>query len=95
MPALYIITGPNGAGKSTAGPGLLPDLIKKSYPPFDGDKLKMIKQLEFKKKTGSYKEAGKLADDFVFAEFERQYQKALLEMDHFAYEGHFSDESSW
>jgi len=95
MPFLYILTGPNGAGKSTAGPGLLPDAISKSYPPFDGDKLKMIKQQEFKKITGSYKEAARLADEYVYGEFERLYKKSLSENDHFAYEGHFSEESSW
>jgi len=95
MPCLYIITGPNGAGKSTVGPGLLPDSIRDSYPPFDGDKLKMIKQQEFKCKTVSYKEAGKLADEYVYKEFERLYKEALSKKDHFAYEGHFSEEESW
>jgi len=95
MPCLYILTGPNGAGKSTVGPGLLPDSINKAYPPFDGDRLKMIKQQEFKKSTGSYKEAARLADEYVYAEFEKLYKKALADNDHFAYEGHFSEESSW
>ncbi len=95
MPTLYIITGPNGAGKSTAGPGLLPDVIKDKYPLFDGDKLKMTKQLEFKKLTGSYKEASRLADNYVFAEFESLYTAALFNKDHFAYEGHFSEDDSW
>jgi predicted ABC-type ATPase len=95
MPCLYILTGPNGAGKSTAGPGLLPDSISDRYPPFDGDKLKMIKQQEFKKVTGSYKEGAHMADEFVYEEFERLYKKALSENDHFAYEGHFSEEGSW
>lgn len=95
MPRLYILTGPNGAGKSTAGPGLLPDAIGEKYPPFDGDKLKMIKQQEFKLLTGSYKEASRRADEYVYEEFERCYKRALSANDHFAYEGHFSEESSW
>jgi predicted ABC-type ATPase len=95
MPSLYILTGPNGAGKSTAGPGLMPDFIQALYPPFDGDHLKMIKQREFKLLTGSYKEAARLADEYVYAEFERLYKSALSKNDHFSYEGHFSEESSW
>lgn len=95
MATLYIITGPNGAGKSTAGPGLLPDLIRDQYPPFDGDKLMMRKQIEFKKQSGSYKEARNLANEFVFKEFERLYTHALDNDEHFSYEGHFSEPESW
>ena len=95
MPSLYILTGPNGAGKSTTGPSLLPDIISKKYTAFDGDKLKMLKQVEFRQKRISYKEAGRLADEYVYSEFERLYREALSQKDHFVYEGHFSEESSW
>ncbi len=95
MHGLYIIAGPNGAGKSTAGADLLPQSIRESYIPFDGDKLKMMKQKEFRSKTVSYKEAGRLADHYVHEEFDKQYKRALLAKDHFVYEGHFSDEASW
>lgn len=96
MPVLYIITGPNGAGKSTAGPGLLPDLIRDSFPPFDGDKLMMQQQRVFKKLTGSYKEARNMANEYVFAEFERLYtHDALRTKNDFSYEGHFSEPESW
>lgn len=96
MPSLYIITGPNGSGKSSAGPGFLPDSIKDQYPPFDGDKLTMTQQVLIRKNSGcTYKEAKRLAEGFVFDEFKRLYKKALRENDHFVYEGHFSEESSW
>jgi len=95
MPTLYIITGPNGAGKSSIGSSLLPDSIRNNYTPYDADKLKMIEQLRIKKQGFTYKEAGRLADEFVYEEFERRYKDALKRNDHFVYEGHFSDESSW
>lgn len=93
MPSLYILAGPNGAGKSSIGPTFLPSSL--SLPPFDGDKLKMIKQREFYLEVHSYKEAGKMADEFVFAEFERIYKDALAKRNDFAYEGHFTEASSW
>ncbi|MBS0031502.1 hypothetical protein ACTJJ0_22695 [Chitinophaga sp. 22321] len=78
MPVLYIIAGSNGAGKSSAGPYLFPQSLIEKHPPFDGDKLKSLKQLEFRKQVGgSYKEAGRLADDYVDQAFEAQYKSAL------------------
>jgi ABC-type transport system involved in cytochrome bd biosynthesis fused ATPase/permease subunit len=51
VPTLYIIAGSNGAGKSSTGPYLLPDAVIEKHPPFDGDKLKSSKQLEFRKQV--------------------------------------------
>ncbi|MBS1579642.1 MAG: zeta toxin family protein [Bacteroidetes bacterium] len=95
MPTLYVITGPNGAGKSSIGASLLPDSIRSNYMPYDADKLKMIEQVRLKKQGLTYKEAGQLADEFVFKEFDRRYKDALNRNDHFVYEGHFSEETSW
>ncbi|MDR6570470.1 zeta toxin family protein [Chitinophaga ginsengisegetis] len=96
MPTLYIIAGSNGAGKSSAGPDLLPTELIKKHSPFDGDKLKSLKQLEFRKQLGcSYKEAGKLADEYVDQTFELQYKSALEQNEDFVYEGHFTEEESW
>lgn len=95
MPALYIIAGANGAGKSTAGPGLFPEELILKHAPFDGDKLKSLKQLEFRKIVKSYKEAGRLADEFVDNAFETQYKYALTHHQDFIYEGHFTEDSSW
>lgn len=95
MPELYILAGPNGAGKSTAASLLLPDNIYENYPRFDADKLKRAKQREFYLQVKSYKEAGKMADDFVDGEFNRLYKAALENNDHFVYEGHFTEDASW
>lgn len=75
---------------------MFPEAIMKAHPPFDGDKLKLLKQLEFRKlANGSYKEAGRMADEFVDMAFETQYKSALSNRDDFVYEGHFKEESSW
>ena len=95
MPELYIIAGPNGAGKSTAATHYLPASISEKYIPFDSDKLKRTKQREFYLQVRSYKEAGKMADEFVNDEFNRQYKAALACKDHFVYEGHFTEDTSW
>ncbi|SEW38521.1 zeta toxin family protein [Chitinophaga arvensicola] len=96
MPTLYIIAGSNGAGKSSAGPDLLPTALIDKHAPFDGDKLKSVKQLEFRNQLRcSYKEAGKLADEFVDKTFETQYKSALAQNEDFVYEGHFTEEESW
>lgn len=96
MPTLYIIAGSNGAGKSSAGPDMLPTALISKHSPFDGDKLKSLKQLEFRKELGcSYKEAGRLADEFVDQTFEMQYKSALAKKEDFVYEGHFTEENSW
>ena len=91
MPTLYIIAGSNGAGKSSTGPGLLPDAVIQKHPPFDGDKLKSSKQLELRKQVGSYKEAGRLADEYVDQAFNEQYTFALSNNEDFVYEGHFTE----
>lgn len=95
MPDLYIIAGPNGAGKSTAAEQYLPAKIFEKYIPFDSDKLKRVKQREFYLQVKSYKEAGKMADEFVDNEFDKQYKAALESKDHFVYEGHFTEDASW
>jgi len=96
VPTLYIIAGSNGAGKSSAGPHLFPQSLIEKHPPFDGDKLKSLKQLEFRKQAGgSYKEAGRLADEFVDQAFNTQYKFALHQNQDFVYEGHFKEEDSW
>lgn len=96
MPTLYIIAGSNGAGKSSTGPGLLPEMVIAKHPPFDGDKLKSVKQLEFRPQVnGSWKEAGRLADEYVYEEFERQYKYAIGHCEDFVYEGHFTEDESW
>ncbi len=95
MPTLYIIAGPNGAGKSTAAALLLPENIYTNYIQFDADKIKRIKQREFYLEVKSYKEAGKKADEYVDAEFYRLYTNALDTNDHFLYEGHFTEDTSW
>jgi predicted ABC-type ATPase len=47
MPSLYILAGPNGAGKSSAGARFLLSEDASIPIPFDGDKLKLLKQREF------------------------------------------------
>ncbi len=97
MPSLYIITGSNGAGKSTAGAGyLLPEDLRNSYPVFDGDKLFEQKRKELYSTVAPVpKEARKLAGEWLIDHFESLVKKALDNNDHFAYEGHFREESSW
>ncbi len=95
MPSLYILAGPNGAGKSSAGARFLLSEDASIPIPFDGDKLKLLKQREFYLQVRSYKEAGKMADDFVFERFDQLYKAAFSQKNDFAYEGHFTAESSW
>lgn len=91
MPVLFIITGSNGAGKSTIGYTYLPEDIQKKYTVFDGDKLALLKKRELSKNTKSFKEAGRLADEWMYKQFADQIKTAISTGDHFAYEGHFRD----
>lgn len=96
MPDLYIITGSNGSGKSTLGFSYLPKIIQNNYNIFDGDKLTMQKWRElYRSVTPSSKEATRLANEWVFNEFERLVKRALSTRDDFAYEGHFAGDESW
>lgn len=96
MPDLYIITGSNGAGKSTIGATFLPGNISGYYPVFDGDKLFMQKQRElWLSGIKAHKEARKIAYEHVTNTFDLLVEKALNNKDHFVYEGHFTNESTW
>jgi predicted ABC-type ATPase len=94
MPALFIITGSNGAGKSTVGYTYLPEEIQKNYTVFDGDKMALLKKRELLKTIKSLKEAGRLADEWMYKQFSDQIKTAIKTRDHFAYEGHFRDIST-
>ena len=94
MPGLFIITGSNGAGKSTIGYTYLPEDIQKKYSVFDGDKLVLVKKRELSQKIRSFKEAGKLAEEWMYSQFLEQTKTAIKNADHFAYEGHFRDEAT-
>lgn len=91
-PVLFIITGSNGAGKSTVGATYLPAEIQKKYIVFDGDKLVLQKRTELSATVKSFKEARKLADEWMYKQFDDKVKKAIEFKDHFAYEGHFRDE---
>ncbi|MEO6869490.1 MAG: zeta toxin family protein [Ginsengibacter sp.] len=88
---MFILTGSNGAGKSTVGSTYLPIEIQKNYPVFDGDNLSLHKRRELSVIIKSYKEARKLADEWMYRQFDDQVKKAINSKDHFAYEGHFRD----
>ena len=94
MPLLYIITGSNGAGKSTIGPSYIPMHLRESV--FDGDKLYMKKRREYwQSGIRSHKECKRLASAYVQETFELLVQQALSTMSDFAYEGHFTNHSTW
>lgn len=96
MPELHIITGSNGAGKSTIGPQFLPIHLKEKYPVFDGDKLFVLKQKElWQSGVKAYKEAKKIAYEFVTDTFDSLIENALRRNDHFVYEGHFTNNATW
>lgn len=96
MPSLFIIAGSNGAGKSTTGKYYLPAVIREKYEIFDGDKLFAAKRKElYKKVTPSLKDAGRLAADWLYEYFEQCVANALLENNHFVYEGHFPEDENW
>ncbi len=93
-PVLFIITGSNGAGKSTIGATYLPAGIQKAYTVFDGDKIALQKRRELSATIKSFKEARKLADEWMYQQFQEQVKNAIDSKDHFAYEGHFRDEDT-
>lgn len=94
MPELFIITGSNGAGKSTVGPDYLPQHLKSTL--FDGDKLFMNKRSEYwRSGISSHKECKKLAAEYVEEVFEKLVETALKNKQDFAYEGHFTNHSTW
>jgi predicted ABC-type ATPase len=96
MPDLYIISGSNGAGKSTIGCHYVPESVWKDVPIFDGDKLYMQKHLElWKSGMRIDKQIREIANDFVSETFKNLVDQAILKKKHFAYEGHFSEDSSW
>lgn len=82
MPVLFIITGSNGAGKSTIGYTYLPEDIQKKYTVFDGDKLALLKKRALSKSTKSFKEAGRLADEWMYKQFADQIKTAINNGDH-------------
>ena len=96
MPDLYIITGSNGAGKSTIGPDYLPLEIHHHYTVFDGDLLytQKLKEL-FPDVIRSAKYARQEALDYVVQLFEDETNRALVNNDHFVYEGHFTNDETW
>jgi predicted ABC-type ATPase len=96
LPQLHIITGSNGAGKSTVGITYLPQYIQDNYTVFDGDKLFIAKRKElYPSVTKSFKEARKIAEEWLINHFEQQVELSLAGQNHFVYEGHFTNESTW
>jgi len=93
-PVLFILTGSNGAGKSTVGATYLPSEVQKKYQIFDGDKLALHKRRELAATVKSFKEARKLADEWMYKQFDEQVKTAIQSKDHFAYEGHFRDKDT-
>jgi len=96
MPDLYIISGSNGAGKSTIGQDYVPANVLEDSSIFDGDKLYMQKHLElWKSGMRIDKKIKEIANDFVIETFNRLVDEAIGSRKHFAYEGHFTEDSSW
>lgn len=96
MPELHIITGSNGAGKSTVGSTYLPAHIRDNYTFFDGDRLFGEKKKDIlKDRRITPKEARNLANEWLVNHFNELVANAIKKNDHFAYEGHFTDETSW
>jgi predicted ABC-type ATPase len=96
VPELHIITGSNGAGKSTVGYTYLPAHIQNSHTIFDGDKLFGEKRADLlRDKKMTFKEARNLANEWLIEHFQNLVNAALADNDHFAYEGHFSEDASW
>lgn len=75
---MFIITGSNGAGKSTVGTTYLPLEIQKNYSVFDGDKLALQKRRELSVIIKSFKEARKLADEWMYKQFDAQFKMQLV-----------------
>jgi predicted ABC-type ATPase len=96
MPDLYIISGSNGAGKSTIGQDYVPANVLVDSSIFDGDKLYMQKHLElWKSGMRVNKKIKEIANDFVITTFNHLVDEAISSRKHFAYEGHFTEDSSW
>lgn len=95
MPVLFVITGSNGAGKSTVGYTYLPPKIQQKYTVFDGDKLTSEKVRALHLSGKPYKEAKRIAEEWINEHFLEKANSALKNNDHFAYEGHFRYETSW
>lgn len=96
MPELHIITGSNGAGKSTVGSTYLPKHILNSCDLFDGDKTFWERRKELMKdRKVTPKEAGNIAGEWLIEHFEAMVTTAIKKREHFAYEGHFTEEASW
>src|SRR5215217_1217524 len=92
MPELYIITGPNGAGKSSNALGLLPPGL--NLPVFDGDKIyyQLVNKYYQECKVLKYaKEQAALELEKIFLE---QVDLSINLQKSYAYEGHFTNESS-
>jgi predicted ABC-type ATPase len=94
MPNLYIIAGHNGAGKSTSGRELLPNQAQ-NLSIFDGDVVYSQKLKEAYLTIKVHKYAVQQADEETVEEFARLTNEAIENQNDFAYEGHFSNESSW
>ena len=94
MPNLYIIAGHNGAGKSTFGRKLLPNQAQ-NLSIFDGDVVYSQKLKEASLTIRVHKYAVQQADEETVEEFARLSNEAIETQSDFAYEGHFSNESSW
>jgi predicted ABC-type ATPase len=95
MPGLYVITGSNGAGKSSFGVSYLPEVLQ-AYPIFDGDKLFTAKRRQlYKTETPSFKEAGRMALEWLHEYFENCVKTAIKNNDHFVYEGHLPEDGNW
>lgn len=78
------------------GPEYLPHHIKKICTVFDGDKLTLNKTKElFATGLHSHKEAKALANEWIGFHFNEQVENAISKSDHFAYEGHFREASTW
>jgi ABC-type branched-subunit amino acid transport system ATPase component len=90
MPVLHILAGANGAGKSTIGPSLLPTHIANSHTVFDGDKLALEKRTAlWRAGLRVSKELQRIANEHVEDTFAAQVELAIVQNDHFVYEGHF------
>ena len=63
---------------------------------FDGDKLTQDKTKElFATKLHSHKDSKALANEWIEVHFNEQVEKAISKADHFAYEEHFREDSTW
>ena len=94
MPNLYIIAGHNGAGKSTFGRKLLPNQAQNLFI-FDGDVIYLQKLKKASLTISVHKYAVQQADEDTVEEFSQLSKEAINTQADFAYEGHFSNESSW